>query len=168
MAWSKYCNLIYSVEWFYWRWAVLWLLQCLWSNFEGHWENKSHKSHNSLQSRHKGRESVSNYQPHHCLLNRLFRRRSKKTSKARVTGLCAGNSPLTGEFPAHMSSNAENAFIWWRPHVFPHCNQDLKTHNKAIHMLQAMLLLRYVILEFFFQTRSFLWPNSCDITAIWH
>ena len=30
---------------------------------------------------------------HHCLLNRLFRRRSKKTSKRRVTGLCAGNSP---------------------------------------------------------------------------
>ena len=26
--------------------------------------------------------------PHHCLLNRLFRRRSKKTSKLRVTGLC--------------------------------------------------------------------------------
>ena len=34
------------------------------------------------------------------LLNRLFRRRSKKTSKLRVTGLCAGNSPITGEFPA--------------------------------------------------------------------
>ena len=28
-----------------------------------------------------------------CLPNRLFRRRSKKTSKLRVTGLCAGNSP---------------------------------------------------------------------------
>ena len=27
------------------------------------------------------------------LLNRLFRRRSKKTSKLRVTGLCVGNSP---------------------------------------------------------------------------
>ena len=39
-----------------------------------------------------GRDSVSNHQPHHCLLNRLFRRRSKKTSKLRVTGLCVGNS----------------------------------------------------------------------------
>ena len=28
------------------------------------------------------------------------RRRSKKTSKLRVTGLCAENSPVTGEFPA--------------------------------------------------------------------
>ena len=51
--------------------------------------------------------SLSNHQPHHCLLNRLFGRRSKKTSKLRVTGLCAGNSPGTGEFPAQMASNAE-------------------------------------------------------------
>ena len=35
----------------------------------------------------------SNDQPHGCLLNRLFGRRSKKTPKLRVTGLCAGNSP---------------------------------------------------------------------------
>ena len=47
----------------------------------------------SLQWRHNGRDGVSNHQPHDCLLNRLFRRRSKKTSKLRVTGLCAGNSP---------------------------------------------------------------------------
>ena len=47
----------------------------------------------SLRWRHNGYDSVSNHQPHGCLLNRLFRRRSKKTSKLRVTGLCAGNSP---------------------------------------------------------------------------
>ena len=39
---------------------------------------------------------------------------SKKTSKLRVTGLCAGNSPGTGEFPAQGASNAENVSIWWR------------------------------------------------------
>ena len=50
----------------------------------------------SLQWRHNGCDSVSNHQPHECLLNRLFRRRSKKTSKFRVTGLCAGNSPVRG------------------------------------------------------------------------
>ena len=49
-------------------------------------------------------------------LNRLFRRRSKKTSKLRVTGLCAGNSPGTGELPAQMASNAKNVSIWWRHH----------------------------------------------------
>ena len=41
----------------------------------------------------------------------------KKTSKLRVTGLCAGNSPGTGEFPAQMASNAENVCIWWRHHA---------------------------------------------------
>ena len=46
----------------------------------------------SLQWRHNERDGVSNHQPHDCLLNLLFRRRSKKTSKLRVTGLCAGNS----------------------------------------------------------------------------
>ena len=71
----------------------------------------------SLQWRHNGRDIVSNHQPHDCLLNRLFRRRSKKTPKLRVTGLCAGNSPGTGEFPAQMASYAENVSIWWRHHV---------------------------------------------------
>ena len=42
----------------------------------------------TLQWRHNGRDSVSNHQPHDCLLNRLFRRRSKKTPKPRITGLC--------------------------------------------------------------------------------
>ena len=30
-----------------------------------------------------------------------------KTSKLRVTGLCAENSPLTGDFPAQGASNTE-------------------------------------------------------------
>ena len=48
----------------------------------------------SLQWRHNDRNGVSNHQPHECLLNRLFRPRSQKASKLRVTGLCAGNSPV--------------------------------------------------------------------------
>ena len=48
----------------------------------------------------------------------LFRRRSKKTSKLRVIGLCVGNSPVTGEFPAQMASKAENVSIWWRHHDY--------------------------------------------------
>ena len=50
-------------------------------------------SHLPLQWRHNDHDSASNHQPPGCLLNRLFRRRSKKTSKLRVTGLCVGNSP---------------------------------------------------------------------------
>ena len=47
----------------------------------------------ALHWRHNDHDGVSNHQPHGCLLNRLFRHRSKKTSKLRVTGLCVGNSP---------------------------------------------------------------------------
>ena len=71
----------------------------------------------SLRWRHNDHAGVSNHQPHGCLLNRLFMRKSKKTSKLRVTGLCVGNSPGTGEFPAQMASYAENVSIWWRHHV---------------------------------------------------
>ena len=64
-----------------WSWDRLWLSWVL--------------SHNE-------RDGISNHQPHHCLLMRLFRRRSKKTPKLRVTGLCGGihrwpvNSPHKG------------------------------------------------------------------------
>ena len=66
----------------------------------------------SLQWRHNECDDVSNHRPHDC----LFMHRWKKTSKLRVTGLCEGNSPVTGEFPAQMTSNAENVSIWWRHH----------------------------------------------------
>ena len=70
----------------------------------------------ALQWRHNGRDCVSNHQPHHCLLNRLFRCRSKKTSNLCVAGLCEGNSPGTGEFPSQRASKAENMSIFWRHH----------------------------------------------------
>ena len=40
----------------------------------------------------------------------------KHQSSVRVTGLCAGNSPVTGEFPAQRAGSAENVSIWWRHH----------------------------------------------------
>ena len=70
----------------------------------------------TLRWRHNERHGVSNHRRLDCLLNRLFRPRSKKTSKLRVTGLCAGNTPVTGEFPTQRASNAENVSIWWRHH----------------------------------------------------
>ena len=51
---------------------------------------------------------MASHQLHECLLSRLFGRKLKKTPKLRVTGLCAGNSPVTSEFPAQRASNAEN------------------------------------------------------------
>ena len=71
----------------------------------------------SLQWRHNGRDGVSNHRRLDCPFHRLFRRRSKKTSNLRVTGLCEGNSPVTGEFPSQRASNADNVSIWWRHHV---------------------------------------------------
>ena len=50
------------------------------------WKNSLHWCHND-------HDGISNHQPHGCLLNHSFRCRSKKTSKLRFTGLCAGNSP---------------------------------------------------------------------------
>ena len=56
----------------------------------------------------------------------------KETSKLRVTALCEGNSPVTGEFLTQSASNAENVSIWWRYHVLqrfrPPCSH-LKVWN---------------------------------------
>ena len=70
----------------------------------------------SIQWRHNEHDGVSNHRCHDCLLNRLFRHRSKKTWKLRVTCLCDGNSPMTGEFPEQTASNVKNVSIWWRHH----------------------------------------------------
>ena len=85
-----------------------------------------------FQWRHNECDGISNHQPHDCLLNRLFRRRLKKTPKFRVTGLCEGNSPMTGEFPAQMASNAQFFFIWWRHHVT--CLKYVRQDNYFIHL----------------------------------
>ena len=69
-------------------------------------------SNSALQWRNNERDGVLNHQRHDCLLNRLFRGRSKQASKLRVTGLCEGNSPVTDEFPVQRASNAENVSIW--------------------------------------------------------
>ena len=54
-----------------------------------------------------------------CMLDLLFRRRSKKTSKLRATGFRKGNTPVAGGFPSQIVSNADNISIWWRHHEGP-------------------------------------------------
>ena len=71
----------------------------LWCRIRFRWSEEVFQN-GPLQWRQNERDSISNHQPHDCLFNCSFRRRSKKTSKLRVTGLCARNSPVTGEFPA--------------------------------------------------------------------
>ena len=53
----------------------------------------------TLQWRHNERNAISTHRCLDYLLSRLFRCRSKKTSKLHVTGLCEGNPPVTGGFP---------------------------------------------------------------------
>ena len=73
---------------------------------------------NTLHWRHNECDGVSNHWRLHCLLICWCMSKSKKTSKLCVTGLCGGNSPVTGEFPAPKASNAENVSIWWRRHEY--------------------------------------------------
>ena len=94
-----------------------------------------------LQWRHNGRDGVTNHQPHGCLLHHLFRHRLKKTSKHRVTGLCAENSPVTGELSAEMVSNAEHVSIGWRHHDlhgWPSTQSNRIAHNLAAHYRTAI------------------------------
>ena len=108
-----------------------------------------------LQWRHKRLDGVSNHQPYDCLHNR----RSNTISKLRVTGLCAGNSPVTGEFPAQRFCNAENVSIWWRHHVLdaqsspwkPYCIID-------ITLMYAVYPNIYVHILFFF--------NLCTVQCL--
>ena len=84
----------------------------------------------TLQWRHNECDGVSNHQPHDCLLNRIFRRRSKKTPKLRVTGHCEGNSSVTSELPVQRASNTENVSIWSR-----HRALSLSDKNSSSHPL---------------------------------
>ena len=72
----------------------------------------------SLQWHNNERDGVWNYCRLDCLLSRLFRRRSRKTSKLRVTALCERIPPVSDGFPSQRASNAENVFIWRRHHCF--------------------------------------------------
>ena len=113
-------------------WKGIWNLIFLQHNFMCTVYNitKSYSRRTPLRWRHNERDGVSNHQPHDCLLSRLFRRRSKKTLKLRVTGLCEGNSSVTGEFPTQRARNAENVSIWWHHHAFVCC---VKTHTFTKH-----------------------------------
>ena len=83
----------------------------------------------------------SNHQPHECLLNHLFRRRSKKTSRLHVTGFCEGNSPVVCEFPPQRASNAENASIWWRHHEIQVLNTGY-TNDKCCNTYSLGIIAR--------------------------
>ena len=88
---------------FFFLWQIWWAINCLIYDFSlfskrritGVSECVVWTARVSLLWRFNGREGVSNHQPHDCLLNRLFRHRSKKTAKLCVTGLFWGE--FTGD-----------------------------------------------------------------------
>ena len=79
-----------------------------------------HHQSSSLQWRHNERDCSSNHRRLGCLLNRLLKCRSRKTSTLRVTGLCEGVNLWPVKFPSQRVSNAENVYIWWRHHDIGH------------------------------------------------
>ena len=80
----------------------------------GYWLEADNVINRSLHWGHNERGGVSNHRCLTCLLNCWFRRRSKKISKLRVTGLCAGIHRWPVVSPHKKISNTENVSIWWR------------------------------------------------------
>ena len=84
----------------------------------------------------------------------------KHQPKLRVTGLCEGNSPVTGEFPSQRASNAENVSIWWRLHGHGAIDQtpcDLVTHL-SVSELDGHWLIKKIakhLSAIWFDTKSF-------------
>ena len=109
---------------------IVWLIMIVESKRQYSWQPGAW--YLPLQWHQNGRDGLSNHQPHDCLLNRLFRRRPKKTSNLRVTGLCEGNSPVTGEFSAQRASSAENVSIWWRHPEFAFCRHQARETSDII------------------------------------
>ena len=130
---------------------------------------------NPLRWRRNGRDSASNHQPHDCLLNRLFRRRSKETSNLRVTGFCAGNSPGTGEIPAQKWPVTRKMFPfddvimpqgYWLHTIDPFgswnssYNHNTATHNKTACILHGACCLFFFYLILFSKIATYHYNTS--------
>ena len=94
--------------------------------------------------------------------SRLFRYRSEEISKLRVTGFCAGSSPVTCEFPEQRASNTESISIWWRHHVYSHIffhaifgilalhfealfSDMWEQYNRYLHYLKKFKLYQHIL-----------------------
>ena len=78
-------------------------------------------------------ERDGNHRRRGRLLNRLFRRRSKKTSKLRTNRLCEGNPTVTGGFSLQRASNAEkfppdDVIMTHMPRIWTHTKQEYPPH----------------------------------------
>ena len=97
-----------------------------------------------------------------CLLNCFFRRRSEKTSKLQVIGFCAGNSPVTGQFPTQRASNAENASIWWCRHV--KCVWKIQNQIMATSVMEQRVIC--ISMSFMVGIALLRYWELCDNSAV--
>ena len=116
----------------------------------------------ALQWHHIERNGASNHRHLYCLLNSWSRRRSKKTLKIRVAGLCAGNSPVTVKISAQRTitrkmfpfddvimvrwRNLENVFILAVTHYSCELNvvSILAKHYIIMKYTQILITVRYL------------------------
>ena len=103
-----------------WIWIWIWI----------YYQMTVSPSHSSLQWRHNERGGDLTHQPLDCLLNCLFRRRSKKTSRLRVTGFCDRWIRVTkGQLRGKKS-------MWWH---------DNGSQSIVMNMLKLMLYINIVV-----------------------
>ena len=110
------------------------------------------------QWRHNGRDSVSNHKPHDCLLNRLFRHRSKKTSKLHVTGLPRGAVNSLFKWPVTRNMFPFDDVIRWC-HIFVLGRCDTLNPNGPGYI---WLVLKHIDLELI------IWNQYLIICVIWY
>ena len=79
--------------------------------------------------------------------------------KENITGLCAGNSPVTGEFPAQKASNVENVSISWCHHTWFEPMVDALTAEEYHYLLDWSQWIHCLCL---------LWGNMLDIQGLLH
>ena len=135
------------------------------------------------QGRHSGPDSVSNHQPHYCLLKRLFGRRSKKTSKLRVTFVRGihrrpANSPhkwpVTRKmFPFdyvimfHWHSQICRADFYLLVSHYHHCHDycgsyGVVVHNNSVSTAKTFLQLKWMRIT----TYALRWCNESTATVM--
>ena len=81
----------------------------------------------------------------------------------RVTGLCEGNSPVTGEFPAQRAGNAEHISILWRHHELggrlgPQCRPHTQTQER-----RRFAFIQYIRINHYDELEEFKFWNDVYI-----
>ena len=132
--------------------------------------NTTEVTMNTLRWRHNDHAGVSNHQPHGCLLNRLFGRRWKRTSKLHVTGLCAGNSPGPVNSPHKWPVTRKmfpfddvimNEYIWIVP-----CTWVL--NNRELWMITLFWLIWQLEIQFYIPLiKKTLWGLGSEMVTNW-